>query len=57
VPEVLLSGHHERIEIWRRQQRLALTQAQRPDLIETARAAGRLSRLDEDWLAACAKTA
>ena len=57
VPEVLLSGHHERIELWRRQQRLALTQAQRPDLIETARAAGRLSRLDEDWLAACSKTA
>ena len=57
VPEVLLSGHHERIELWRRQQRLALTQAQRPDLIEAARAAGRLSRLDEDWLAAWAKTA
>jgi tRNA (guanine37-N1)-methyltransferase len=51
VPDVLLSGHHERIEQWRRQQRLWVTARLRPDLIESARAAGRLSVEDEDMLA------
>ncbi|MCP5272345.1 MAG: tRNA (guanosine(37)-N1)-methyltransferase TrmD [Burkholderiaceae bacterium] len=52
VPEVLLSGHHARIARWRREQSLALTARRRPDLIEAARAAGRLSREDERFLAA-----
>ena len=34
VPEVLLSGHHERIETWRREQRLERTRRKRPDLLE-----------------------
>lgn len=51
VPEELLSGHHARIAAWRRQQRLALTAQHRPDLLEAARRAGRLSRADEDFLA------
>ena len=51
VPEVLLSGHHERIEAWRRAQRLALTARLRPDLIALAREAGRLSPADERCLA------
>lgn len=51
VPEELLSGHHARIDAWRRQQRLALTARHRPDLIAQARQAGRLSRADEDFLA------
>ncbi len=34
VPEVLLSGHHERIAAWRREQALMRTRAQRPDLLE-----------------------
>jgi len=50
VPEVLLSGHHERIERWRRDQRLTLTARQRPDLILQARRAGRLSATDEATL-------
>ena len=50
VPEELLSGHHARIERWRRDQRLAATARQRPDLIEAARQAGRLDRLDEACL-------
>ena len=54
VPEVLLSGHHERIETWRRQQRLAITAQQRPDLISAARQAGRLTPGDEAWLASLA---
>jgi len=36
VPEVLLSGHHERVARWRRATALARTLARRPDLI-TAR--------------------
>ncbi len=50
VPEVLLSGHHAQIERWRRDQRLALTARQRPELIERARAAGRLDARDEQLL-------
>ena len=33
VPDVLLSGHHEKIAAWRREQALKKTQAQRPDLL------------------------
>jgi tRNA (guanine37-N1)-methyltransferase len=51
VPEVLMSGHHARIQRWRREQQLAITARRRPDLIEAARAAGRLSRADEQFLA------
>jgi tRNA (guanine37-N1)-methyltransferase len=47
VPAELLSGHHARIERWRRDQRLELTLRRRPDLIEAARLAGRLSADDE----------
>ncbi|MFZ4623182.1 MAG: tRNA (guanosine(37)-N1)-methyltransferase TrmD [Rhodoferax sp.] len=51
VPEVLLSGHHLRIERWRRDQRLALTARQRPQLIALARQEGRLTAADEALLA------
>ena len=34
VPEVLLSGHHENIEKWRREQSLKRTKERRPDLYE-----------------------
>ena len=50
VPPVLLSGHHEQIERWRRDQRLAITLQKRPELVEAARAAGRLSAADEKGL-------
>jgi tRNA (guanine37-N1)-methyltransferase len=33
VPEVLLSGHHEKIAAWRHEQALRKTQARRPDLL------------------------
>jgi tRNA (guanine37-N1)-methyltransferase len=36
VPEVLLSGDHARIELWRRQQALRRTWERRPDLLESA---------------------
>jgi tRNA (guanine37-N1)-methyltransferase len=47
VPPVLLSGHHALIERWRRERSLELTARRRPDLIAAARAAGRLSPVDE----------
>ena len=56
VPEVLLSGHHAHIERWRRDQRLAITAARRPDLIAAARAAGALDRRDEAVLKQVAGT-
>ena len=36
VPEVLLTGHHERIREWRQQQRIEKTRANRADLIDAA---------------------
>ncbi|WP_294771116.1 tRNA (guanosine(37)-N1)-methyltransferase TrmD [uncultured Rhodoferax sp.] len=51
VPEVLLSGHHENIERWRREQRLSLTAQHRPDLLQAARSQGRLNQRDERYLA------
>ena len=51
VPEALLSGHHARIDRWRREQSLTLSARHRPELIDLARAAGRLSRADEVFLA------
>jgi tRNA (guanine37-N1)-methyltransferase len=51
VPPVLLSGHHAQIDRWRREQLLELTARRRPDLIAAARAAGRLSKADEAFLA------
>lgn len=50
VPEILRSGHHANIAAWRREQSLALTAARRPELIEQARRAGRLTKKDEAFL-------
>lgn len=47
VPNVLLSGHHGQIECWRREQRLLWTALHRPDLLDVARKAGRLTPQDE----------
>ncbi len=51
VPAALLSGHHAQIERWRRDRSLELTARRRPDLIVAARAAARLSKADEAFLA------
>ena len=51
VPAVLLSGNHAQIAAWRREQSLRRTLARRPDLIQTARAAGKLQPRDEAILA------
>ena len=34
VPDVLISGHHENIDRWRREQALALTKQNRPDVLD-----------------------
>jgi tRNA (guanine37-N1)-methyltransferase len=47
VPEILLSGHHAKLEAWRRQQSLARTLARRPDLLAEAD----LSEADRAYLA------
>ena len=36
VPEILMSGHHEKIRKWRKEQALRATLAKRPDLLESA---------------------
>ncbi len=46
VPEVLLSGHHANIEVWRRQQQLERTRQKRPDLLERAA----LDKKDKEYL-------
>jgi tRNA (guanine37-N1)-methyltransferase len=46
VPDVLLSGNHEQIRIWRRREAIANTWRQRPELLEQAA----LSREERQWL-------
>ncbi len=50
VPDTLLSGHHGQIEAWRRQQRLRQTAQWRPDVLDSVRERGALSRADLQWL-------
>lgn len=50
VPAALLSGHHAKIAVWRREQSLRITATQRPDLIDQARAQGLLTSADERFL-------
>ena len=40
VPEVLLSGHHEQIRLWRLEKRVEKTLRQRPDLIQRGKELG-----------------
>lgn len=55
VPSVLLSGDHAKIAVFRRQQSLLNTARKRFDLIEQARAQGKLSATDEKFLASQTK--
>ncbi|MBC7203478.1 MAG: tRNA (guanosine(37)-N1)-methyltransferase TrmD [Pusillimonas sp.] len=50
VPVELLSGHHANIAQWRRRQSLKITAQRHPDLIETTRRNGLLSKADEAFL-------
>lgn len=46
VPDVLMSGHHENIDKWRREQSLLMTQKCRPDMLEHAE----LTEIDKKFL-------
>lgn len=51
VPEVLLSGNHQEIDLWRWEQALALTKEKRPDLFEKYLAGvGKLSKKEQKIL-------
>jgi tRNA (guanine37-N1)-methyltransferase len=47
IPEILMSGHHGRVEAWRRREALRRTLARRPELLESAQ----LSEADRKLLA------
>lgn len=47
VPDILLSGNHAKIALWRRQQSLLITAKYRPDLLGKSN----LSKADKDFLA------
>ncbi len=51
VPPVLMGGNHAEIVKWRRQRMLEATSKKRPELLDKARAAGQLTKLDEKFLA------
>ena len=34
VPEVLISGHHEKIDKWRKEQSIKVTKKKRPDILK-----------------------
>jgi len=46
VPEVLLSGHHARVDAWRREQSLLRTLQRRPEMLDTAE----LTDKERAWL-------
>lgn len=50
VPEVLLSGHHERIRRWRLEKGIEKTLKNRPDLVERALSSGGLSSEEREIL-------
>ncbi len=51
VPPVLMGGNHAEITKWRRQRMLEATLKKRPELLDAARKAGRLTPADEKFLA------
>ena len=50
VPEILLSGHHEEIENWRRESALMRTMLKRPDLLENKRLDQKEIEILKKWL-------
>ena len=50
VPEILLSGHHENVEKWRREQSIERTLRLRPDLIAGAKLDKRETRYLESLM-------
>lgn len=52
VPEVLLSGHHKKIEMWRKEQSLKKTLKRKPEVVEQLRKEGKLTEEELRILAA-----
>ena len=50
VPEILLSGHHEEIENWRRESALMRTMLKRPDLLESKHLDQKEIEILKKWL-------
>ena len=50
VPEILLSGHHQEIENWRRESALMRTMLKRPDLLENKRLDQKEIEILKKWL-------
>lgn len=50
VPEVLLSGHHAKIETWRKEQSIVRTAKNRPDLLSKAVLSKKEEKFLEDYL-------
>ena len=50
VPEVLASGHHAKVERWRREQSLLRTLKRRPELLVRATESGQLTQEDRQFL-------
>lgn len=53
VPPVLLSGNHQAVAVWRRQQSLSRTARLRPDLLDAFEREGRLTAADLKYLSSC----
>ena len=49
VPEILLSGHHENIRKWRREQAIRRTFLHRPDMLESAQLSEKERAMVETW--------
>jgi len=50
VPEVLLSGHHAKIETWRKEQSIIRTAKNRPDLLEKATLSNKEEKFLQEYL-------
>ena len=48
VPDVLVSGNHERIRLWRRKSALRTTRERRPDLLDATKLSGEDLEILED---------
>lgn len=53
VPPVLLSGNHQAVAAWRRQQSLSRTARLRPDLLDAFQREGQLTAADLKYLSSC----
>ena len=51
VPDILLSGNHNEIKLWRRRQSLGVTYLKRPDLLKNVNLSKEDDRLLQEFIA------